>query len=281
MNNNKTENNRKQAKTQAPVQRPEPKARTIKLGIDVHLDRPVVVRIIDGGTPQPPQRFEPVELMLWVAKQITLAEKVFTCCEAGPFGYSLHRKLEKMDVTNYVVRPRDWDEYGQKVKTNKRDAKQLALHLDRYVNGNHDAFCVVRVPTPEQEQERSISRQRAQLWRCFRNVSALSRRSPCTGALLLPHPATRSSPKDGRTLQPVRTRTVGAPHAAFGKEKGQASILACLAFGVLPQKSGKRLDLRLGGINPEETEATTTNRRGPSRGDRRLRRGRTRREARA
>ena len=29
------------------------KAKTIKLGIDVHLDRFVVVRIIDGGTPQP------------------------------------------------------------------------------------------------------------------------------------------------------------------------------------------------------------------------------------
>ena len=89
------------------------KAKTIKLGIDIHLDRYVVVRTIDGGTPQPPQRFEPAEFLLWVAKQITLAEKVFTCYEAGPFGYSLHRKLEKMGVTNYVVRPRDWDEYGK------------------------------------------------------------------------------------------------------------------------------------------------------------------------
>jgi transposase len=95
-----------------------------------------------------------------MAKQLTLAEKVFTCYEAGPFGYSLHRELEKMRATNYVVRPRDWDEYGKKVKTDKRDAKELALHLDRYVSGNHDAFCVVRVPSPEQEQERSISRQR-------------------------------------------------------------------------------------------------------------------------
>src|SRR6266481_4936924 len=136
------------------------KAKTIKLGIDVHLDRYVVVRILDGGTPQPPQRFGPAEFLHWVAKQITLAEKVFTCYEAGPFGYSLHRKLEKMGATNYVVRSRDWDEYGKKVKTDKRDAKQLALHLDRYVSGNHEAFCLVRAPTPEEEQARSISRQR-------------------------------------------------------------------------------------------------------------------------
>ncbi|PWU16472.1 MAG: hypothetical protein C5B50_13590 [Verrucomicrobia bacterium] len=160
MNNNKAKKTAKQTKTQAPGHRPEAKAKTIKLGVDVHLDRYVVVRIIEGGTPQPPQRFTPPEFMLWVAKQLTMAERVFSCYEAGPFGYSLHRKLERMGVSNYLVRPRDWDEYGKKVKTDKRDAKQLALHLDRYVNGNHDAFCVVRVPTPEQEQARSISRQR-------------------------------------------------------------------------------------------------------------------------
>lgn len=160
MNTNKTKSSKNQTPTQANVSTTEPKAKAIKLGIDVHLDRYVVVRIIDGGTPQPPQRFSPAEFILWAAKQLTLAEKVSTCYEAGPFGYSLHRKLEKMGLTNYVVRPREWDEYGKKVKTDKRDATQLALHLDRYVNGHHDAFCIVRVPTPEQEQARSLSRQR-------------------------------------------------------------------------------------------------------------------------
>src|SRR5882672_11831260 len=125
-NTDKNKTNTKQAPAQLNNETVPPKARTIKLGIDVHLDRYVVVRIIDGGTPQPPQRFESAEFLLWVAKQITLAEKVFTCYEAGPFGYSLHRKLEKMGVGNYVVRPRDWDEYGKRVKTDKRDAQQLA-----------------------------------------------------------------------------------------------------------------------------------------------------------
>jgi transposase len=80
-----------------------------------------------------------------------------------------------MCANNYVVRPRDWDEYHKKVKTDKRDAKQLALHLDRYVNGNHDAFCVVRVPTPEQEQERSISRQRESFQREKQRLAAQGR----------------------------------------------------------------------------------------------------------
>jgi transposase len=136
------------------------KAQTIKLGVDVHLDLYVVVRVIDGGTPQPPQRFKPMEFMLWCAKQLSLAEKVFTCYEAGPFGYSLHRRLERMGVTNYVIRPRDWDEYGKKVKTDKRDALAMALCLDRYVSGNRQAFCVVRVPSPAEEQKRSVARQR-------------------------------------------------------------------------------------------------------------------------
>src|SRR5574342_791998 len=123
---NKRQATKTQIQKQAAVS-PESavKPKTLKLGIDVHLDRYVVVRLVDGGTPQPPQRFQPAEFMLWIGKQLTLAEKVFTCYEAGPFGYSLHRKLERLGVTNYVVRPRDWDEYGKKVKTDKRDAQQL------------------------------------------------------------------------------------------------------------------------------------------------------------
>jgi transposase len=175
MNTKHTKENKNQTKTQANLHTVEPKAQTIKLGIDVHLDRYVVVRLVDGGTPQPPQRFQPPEFLLWVAKQLTLAQRVFTCYEAGPFGYSLHRKLAELGATNYVVRPRDWDEYGKQVKTDKRDAQQLALHLDRYVSGNQDAFCVVRVPTPEQEQERSISRQREGFQRERQRLAAQGR----------------------------------------------------------------------------------------------------------
>ena len=175
-NTNNTKATKTRTRKQTAVRAESPvKAKTLKLGIDVHLDRYVVVRILDGGTPQPPQRFGPAEFMLWAAKQLTLAEQVFTCYEAGPFGYSLHRKLEKMGATNYVVRPRDWDEYSKKVKTDKRDAQQLALHLDRYVNGNREAFCVVRVPSPEQEQERSISRQRESFQRERQRLAAQGR----------------------------------------------------------------------------------------------------------
>ena len=166
---NKNTNNKKQLPLQANppargVIEPAPsKARTMKLGVDVHLDLYVVVRVMDGQTPQPPQRFKPKDFLVWCAQQLTLAEKVFTCYEAGPFGYTLHRQLTRMGLTNYVIRPRDWDEYGKKVKTDKRDALAMALCLDRYVSGNREAFCVVRVPTEAEEQKRSVSRQREAL----------------------------------------------------------------------------------------------------------------------
>ena len=147
----------------------------IKLGIDVHLERYVVVRQIDGGAPQPAQRFSPVEFIQWAQKQTTLAVKVYTCYEAGPFGYSLHRRLTELGITNFVVRPRDWDQYGQKVKTDQRDSQQLVLHLDRYLAGNDRAFCVVRVPTAAEEQARSRSRQRESLQRERQRLAAQGR----------------------------------------------------------------------------------------------------------
>jgi transposase len=147
----------------------------IKLGIDAHLECYVVVRQIDGGTPQPGQKFTLCGLLAWVQKQLALAQEVYSCYEAGPLGYSLHRKLLALGASNYVVRPRDWDEYGQKVKTDKRDARELALNLDRYVAGNQRAFSVVRVPSEAEEQARSRSRQRESLQKEKQRIAAQGR----------------------------------------------------------------------------------------------------------
>jgi len=152
-----------------------PPHQVIKLGIDVHLDRYVVVRQIDGGAPQPPQRLSPRQFLEWAKKQTALAQQVYSCYEAGPFGYGLHRKLKEWGITNYVIRPRDWDEYGKKVKTDKRDAKEMVLNLDRYVTGNREAFCVVRVPTEAEEQARSRSRQRESLQKEKQRLAAQGR----------------------------------------------------------------------------------------------------------
>jgi transposase len=65
--------------------------------------------------------------------------ELHSCYEAGLFGYHLHRTLQEMGVTNIVVTPE---------------------RLDSYNKGNTAAFSRVRVPTPEQEMDRLVSRQR-------------------------------------------------------------------------------------------------------------------------
>src|SRR5260370_30703241 len=87
------------------------------------------------------------------------------CYEAGPTGYGLHRRLQSRGVTNYVVCPTRLDSRGKGVNTDKTDALELLVRLDRYVAGNKKAFSVVRVPTPEQEIKRVVSRQRDELRR--------------------------------------------------------------------------------------------------------------------
>ena len=137
--------------------------RLIKLGVDVHWREYVVVRQIDGTSPQPPQRFSPEGFIAWVAKQVKLADEVHCCYEAGPFGFVLHKRLVALGIKNYVVRPRNWDEYGKQVKTDRRDARALLSCLDRYLAGNHEALTVIRVPADQEERARSDTRQRAQL----------------------------------------------------------------------------------------------------------------------
>ena len=78
------------------------------------------MRQIDGASPQPPQRFTPEAFVAWAKKQTELADEVHGCYEAGPFGFVLHRRLVAAGVKNLVVRPRNWDEYGKKVKTDRR-----------------------------------------------------------------------------------------------------------------------------------------------------------------
>lgn len=140
-------------------------AKCIKLGIDVHAQSYRVVRQVDNATPQPAQKFTPEAFLLWAKKQLDQADKVYSCYEAGPLGYGLHRALEAMGIHNVVVRPQNWDELNKGVKTDKTDALALVQRLDRYVQGNTKALAVVHVPTPEQELARGQSRLREQLLR--------------------------------------------------------------------------------------------------------------------
>ena len=151
------------------------KLQTLKLGLDVHADTIVVVRLLDHSAPQPAQKFAPAKFLDWIKTQLPLAEQVHSCYEAGPFGYGLHRTLIALGIHNLVVQPVCLDEQHKGVNHDKSDAKQLALRLDRYVAGNPHALATVRVPTPQEEQKRIESRQREQLKREVKRLAAQGR----------------------------------------------------------------------------------------------------------
>lgn len=141
-------------------------AKTIcKLALDCHAGSIVAARQLDGMSPQPPQRFVVGKFLDWVREHIKKGYQVISCYEAGPTGYWLHRELERCGVVNYVICPTRLDSRGKGVNTDKTDATELLVRLDRYVAGNKKAFSIVRVPTEAQEQKRALSRQRDQLRR--------------------------------------------------------------------------------------------------------------------
>ena len=77
---------------------------TIKLGIDAHATWFYVARQLDGATPQPVQKMTFDGLLSFVAKQQRLGAKVYTCYEAGAFGYHLHRRHHR-DERDQLRRP--------------------------------------------------------------------------------------------------------------------------------------------------------------------------------
>ena len=151
------------------------KYRRIVLGLDVHADLIMVVRIVENAAPQPAQRFSRASFQKWVKGQLEEAESVHSCYEAGPFGYGLHRSLVEMGIKNVVVQPVCLDERRTGVNNDKTDARELAQRLDRYVAGNDKAIAIVRVPSPEEEERRALSRQREQLKREIKRIAAQGR----------------------------------------------------------------------------------------------------------
>jgi transposase len=135
----------------------------VKFGLDVHAAQITVCRQIEDQLPQPAQKLSWPQCLESLAAHAKTGAVVHSCYEAGPCGYGLHRQLEQLKIKNLVVAPQRWDERGQRVKTDRRDARALCERLDRHVRGNTAVFSLVRVPTPEQERDRTLGRERAAL----------------------------------------------------------------------------------------------------------------------
>jgi transposase len=150
------------------------KGTEVKLGLDVHARQITVCRQLGDCTPQPAQMFTKLRLLGWVQKMLAAGAVVHSCYEAGVMGYTLHRELTALGVRNIVVAPKKLSG-PKRQKTDALDARALVDALDRWLRGNRDAFSVVRVPTPQEEQARAQTRLRDHLGRMRRMAEARGR----------------------------------------------------------------------------------------------------------
>jgi transposase len=140
------------------------KATRICVGIDTALRGYQAACKIDNSLIGPVANFgSEVELLLYLEKQIRLAQEVVVVYEAGPFGYGLYRKLTAQGIKCLVCAPDSSQQQKKRRKNNQIDARTLTSNLSSYLNGNQDALQLVRIPTEEQERTRLVSRQHDQL----------------------------------------------------------------------------------------------------------------------
>ena len=93
-----------------PTAAAEPVYQQIKLALDVHPGDLMVVRMVDGAKPQPPQKMTTERFLDWAAKQKAQAREVISVYKAGPTGFWLHRQLTALGIRSYVVCPTCLDE---------------------------------------------------------------------------------------------------------------------------------------------------------------------------
>jgi transposase len=147
----------------------------IKLGLDIHKERFVVVAQYDHATPKPTRRFAPADFVPWVERLLSEGHRVYVVYEACGFGFGLYRALKKAGAECYVIAPRKLDEQGKRVKTDALDAATLCQRLSRYVDGNIKELAVIRVPSEDEEKLRHIHRQREALVRARTKMQAQGR----------------------------------------------------------------------------------------------------------
>lgn len=150
------------------------------VGIDAH-KKTLAVAVLSPGRREPEEfTVENNERAIRkLARRLTSAAKgreVRACYEAGTCGYTLQRRLESAGVVCEVIAPSLVPRKpGERVKTDRRDARKLA-ELNRA-----GVLTTVSPPTPEQEAVRDLCRcredVRADLHRCrHRLVKMLVRR---------------------------------------------------------------------------------------------------------
>lgn len=129
------------------------------LGLDVHkLTIAAGVLAPDADVPVVDQLSSDPESVRRLVGRFPDPRRLVACYEAGPTGYELARQLQAMGVRCEVVAPSLIPVApGDKVKTDKRDARRLALLL------RAGQLSAVRVPSVAEEAVRDLCRARADM----------------------------------------------------------------------------------------------------------------------
>jgi transposase len=133
------------------------KSETIFIGIDLHKRtwhvtiRTSEIELSSGSIPGSWNNLKPL------LKRYS-GHKIIVVYEAGYFGFWLHDKLEDYGVQCKVTPPSLIPiEYGNKVKTDRRDSRKLAHFLAK------DLLKEIYVPTRQERYHRQVIRRRRQL----------------------------------------------------------------------------------------------------------------------
>ena len=157
---------------------------TLYIGLDVHKDSITVATATDGGG-------DPKIYGKWKGSNLAVERGLSKLCktlgvedrsdiriayEAGPTGFVLVRRLLKLGYDTIVVAPSKMEKAsGDKIKTDKRDAKKIALQLrGQQLSG-------IYIPDPTNEAIRDLCRARTEA------TDDLKRDKQRLGALLLRH----------------------------------------------------------------------------------------------
>lgn len=99
--------------------------------------------------------------MACVRFDVPITTPVHSCYEAGRDGFWLHRWLEAHGVRNVVVDSSsiEVNRRARRAKSDRLDAIKLLQLLRRWAQGERGVWSVVRVPTPEAEAARQITRE--------------------------------------------------------------------------------------------------------------------------
>jgi transposase len=128
----------------------------IYVGLDVHKDS-IVIAMATGKQQAVVVRAIPSEWcqLLKILDGLGAKERLRVCYEAGPTGYDLARRLNAAGICCIVVAPSLIPvRPGQRIKTDRRDARQLAdLH-------RAEQLVEVKIPEVETEAMRDVERAR-------------------------------------------------------------------------------------------------------------------------